>query len=210
MHKCSQMPYHMGIILKLYLSNANRHLVAVNAGAQRAVYNYLVATDRELYRMRQAADCVPVYRDRIEAFRQADWKSQKAIRNAMPFLYEPCIDGQTIANARQSYNAAWKNMKERHTGIPAFHKKTYACSYQTNCHYKADDTGLSDDSVCFIDPHHIKLPLLGIIRCAGSPKLIRKLMQHNDSTRIGTVTIGRDAVGEYWVSLQIASDQFCF
>ena len=43
MHTMSQMPYHIGFKVKLYPSDYQKHLIAVNDGAKRAVYNHLVA-----------------------------------------------------------------------------------------------------------------------------------------------------------------------
>ena len=59
MRKCSDMPYHIGVVLKLYLSDEKKRLVAVNAGAQRSVYNHLVACNNEIYRLKKTAAYVP-------------------------------------------------------------------------------------------------------------------------------------------------------
>lgn len=205
MRKCSAMPYHIGIVLKLYLSRRGKHIVAVNDGAARAVYNRLVASGNEIYRMQKAAVLVPVYRERID-FLQASYYTPAGIKNALPFLYEKDVDCQAVANSIQNYHNAWKNMRERHTGVPAFHKKGCEQSYQTNGHYVSGSAGLSDGTVRFPDASHILLPKLGRVRFDGSPKLIHDLLVHDADTRIGTVTIRRDAVGEYWCSLQISSE----
>jgi hypothetical protein len=63
------------------------------------------------------------------------------IQNALPYLYTPEVDCQTVANGMKNYRTAWKNMRERHTGVPAFHKKANNLSYQTNCHYVSSDGG---------------------------------------------------------------------
>ena len=47
MHKMKDMPYHMGLQCKLYLSNRNKYLVALNDGASRYVYNHLVPTTKK-------------------------------------------------------------------------------------------------------------------------------------------------------------------
>lgn len=44
MHKSAEMPYHIGLKVKLYLNYEQKRLVAVNDGAKRAVYNHLVAS----------------------------------------------------------------------------------------------------------------------------------------------------------------------
>ena len=212
MKKCSQMNYHYGVVLKIYPSDVQKHIIAVNDGAQRAVYNLLVGVDKEIYCLKKTAAIVPADRKRLEdvtlKIRGLNGRGSDTahIRNTLPFLNEPEVDGQVIAVARKNYAAAWKNMRERHTGVPTFHKKSYEQSYQTSNHYKSGYEGLNGGTIRFLDRDHLQLPVIGRIRCSGSPEIIDKLFSHNSQTRIGTVTVSRDAVGEYWVSLQIASD----
>ena len=212
MKKCSEMNYHNGVVLKIYPSDVQKHIIAVNDGAQRAVYNLLVGVDKEAHRLKKTADIVPADKKRLEdvtlKIRELNGRRSDTvhIRNTLPFLNDPEVDGQVIANARKNYSAAWKNMRERHTGIPTFHKKSHKQSYQTSNHYHSGREGLNGGAIRFLDREHLQLPIIGRIRCSGSPKIIDKLFAHSSQTRIGTVTISRDAVGEYWVSLQIASD----
>lgn len=205
MLKMRDMPYHIGIKGKLYLSFQNQHLVSINDGASRYVYNHLVDTNNELYRLRKVADVSPWARDRIAYLESV--RDAKGIKNSAPFLYGKDTDSSAVDNAIQNYHAAWKNMKERHTGVPTFHKKSFEQSYQTCNHYKNDSIHMNDGSIRFVGEKHIILPLLGKVRIGISKKLIRELLRHADlyQTRIGTVSISRDAVGEYWFSLQIAS-----
>lgn len=140
MKKCSQMNYHYGVVLKIYPSDFQKHIIAVNDGAQRTVYNLLVGVDKETYRLKKTADIVPADRKRLEdvtlKIRELNGSGSDMahIRNTMPFLNEPEVDGQVIATAKKNYTAAWKNMRERHTGVPTFHKKSYEQSYQTSNH----------------------------------------------------------------------------
>ena len=83
MRSCSDMPYHIGLTVKLHLSDKQKRLVAVNDGAQRAVYNYLVAANNDLYRMRQVAICVPAYRVHI-AYLEDTAFSSAGIKAALP------------------------------------------------------------------------------------------------------------------------------
>lgn len=205
MRSCHEMPYHIGIRLKIYLSHNQKRIVAVNAGAQRAVYNLLTASGNEIYRLSKTAAFIPSDRDRI-AYLRSRTASHSAIKNALPFLYEKDVDCQAVANAIQNYHAAWKHMRENHTGVPAFHRKKAEQTWNTNGHYRSGAAGLQDGSVRFEDACHIRLPKLGRVRCSGSPKLVRMLLSHAEQTRIGTVTIRHDAVGEYWVSLQVSSE----
>ena len=205
MRTCSEMPYHIGVLLKLYLPETGKRLVAVNDGAQRSVYNHLVACNNEIHYLKETADFVPADRKRIAYLKSVSCNAA-AIKNALPYLYEKDVDCQTVENGIRNYRTAWKNMKKRHTGVPTLHKKSAEQTWQTNCHYNAQSAGLSDGTVRFVDRHHIVLPKLGKVRCDGSPKIVDMLLSHNEGTRIGTVTIRRDAVGEYWASLQISSE----
>lgn len=47
MRTVAEMPYHIGLKIKLYPSDGQKHLIAVNAGVSRAVYNHLVACGNE-------------------------------------------------------------------------------------------------------------------------------------------------------------------
>jgi putative transposase len=206
------MNYHNGVVLKIYPSDVQKHIIAVNDGAQRAVYNLFVGVDKEIHRLKKTADIVPADKKRLEdvtlKIRELNGKgfSTAHIRNTLPFLNEPEVDCNVIANAKKNYRAAWKNMRKCHTGVPTFHKKTHEQAYQTTNNYARGHEGLNGGTIRFLGRDHLKLPVIGRIRCSGSPKIIDKLFAHSSQTRIGTVTISRDAVGEYWVSLQIASD----
>ena len=197
--------YHAGIVLRIYPSDCQKHLIAVNSGCQRYVYNHLVAVNNEIYRLSKTAEFVPCDRQRIDYLKSVRHHSD--IANQAPFLYGSEVDKYVIDNAIINYQTAWKNQKERHLGVPVFHKKGYAQSYQTNCHYSKNGTG----SVRFLDESHLILPILKRIRFAGSKKRIWQILDRSHETsdsfiRIGTVTISRDACGDYFVSLALASD----
>lgn len=134
MRKMSEMPYHIGLQVKIYPSDLQKHLIAVNDGAKRAVYNHLVACGNERYRLGKAAGMVPVYRERIDYLDSVSHTVNR-VKNALPFLYGKEVDEQTIANAIKNYRSAWKNQKEQHRGVPTFKKKSSEQSYQTNAHY---------------------------------------------------------------------------
>lgn len=202
MRRMDEMPYHIGLKVKIYPSRTQKKIIAVNDGVRRCVYNHLVACGNEKYRLAKSADAVPVYRERISYIDSVS-KTASGIKNAFPFLYGGDVDEQSIHNAIKNYRTAWKNMKENHTGIPVFKKKSSVLSYQTNAHYYKN----GGSNVRFEDRHHVTLPKLGRIRMAGSPKLIDSLISRTADTRIGTITIMRDAVSEYWVSFSIASEE---
>ena len=206
MKSMKDLKYHAGIVLRIYPSDYQKHLIAVNSGCQRYVYNHLVAVNNEIYRLSRTAEFVPCDRQRIDYLKSVRHHSD--IANQAPFLYGNEVDKYVIDNAIMNYRIAWKNQKERHLGVPVFHKKGYAQSYQTNCHYSKNGTG----SVRFLDESHLILPILKRIRFAGSKKRIWQILDRSHETadnfiRIGTVTISRDACGDYFVSLALASDE---
>ncbi len=58
---------------------------------------------------------------------------------------------------------------------------------------------------CRFSKNHAVLPVLGRIRYVGSPKMLAKLLSMTE-VRIGTITITKDACGDYYASFQLASD----
>lgn len=206
MRKSKDMPYHIGLKVKLYLSYQQKHIVAVNDGVKRSVYNLLVSAGNEKYRLSKTAPYCPTDRNRLD-YISSVISATAGIKNALPYLSEDDVDSLAIDNAVKNYRTAWKNRKEQHTGVPAFKKKSYEQSYQTNAHYRKDSLGNEISNVRFEDTSHVTLPKLGRVRIGGSPKLIESLINRDADTRIGTIMISRDSVGEYWASFQIASEK---
>lgn len=206
MRKIKDMPYHIGFRVKLYPSTQQKRLIAVNDGVKRAVYNHLTACGNERYLLSRTAAFVPADRQRLDYLKSVTTTTQ-AIKNALPYLHGEAVDHQSIENAVRCYHDAWKKRKERHTGIPVFKKKGPEQSYQTNAHYYKDKNGAVTSNVRFEDDRHVTLPKLGRIRIGASPRLLKGLMGRTADTRIGTVTISRDPVGEYWASFSIGSEE---
>lgn len=173
-------------------------------GAARFTYNRLVAYNEELYRLcKVKVFCEPVVQ-RMQYLREVI-ESSKTLKNSAPFLSETHDD--IIQNAIRNYHTAWKNFREGHAEIPTFHKKGYGGSCQVNSRYKADSEGINDCSgAYFVDRKHMQIPGLGRIKTCFSPKLLNKVFAHSEETRIGTVTLEKDSVGEYWISVLLASD----
>lgn len=205
--------YHIGLRLRIYPSDRQKKMIRRNAGASRYVYNSLVAIDRERHRLRKTAHLCPSDRARLAWLDEAR-SSTTALCVGIPFLAEPDIDANMIAQAKASYVCAWKNCKADHKGRPAFHKKSNFLSYRTSNNYKSRINvetnesliGLYRGAVYFIDKYHINLPKLGHIRYRGSRKLIDQLLARTDETRIGSVTVEMDETGDCYISLSLASD----
>ena len=200
------MPYVIGIKAKLYLSAKGKHIVSLNDGAYRYVYNHLVAAGNEIYELKKSACCSPWAASRMDYLLSVS-RTSKGVKNSAPFLYRKDIDSSVIDNAMKNYRMAWKNYRDGRANIPVFKKKGMCMSYQTCNHYRGGSTHMNDGSIRFEDKRHIRLPLLGKVRIGASPKMVNLILSHAEmhETRIGTVRISRDAVGEYWVSVQIGS-----
>ena len=213
MRKCADMEYHFAAELRIYPSSQQRHMIAVNDGASRFVYNRLTANDRELHGMKKAAGLCPAYAGRVAYLEQVR-SSKRELFNTIPFLDEEDVDSCAVDNAVRNHMAAWKRFREvPGTGIPGFHRKSYEQSYQTNAHYRKDAEGWEEGNVHFVRrspgeqvPHLISLPMLGAIRFRCSGKVLHMLTSHKEDTRIGTITIRRDNCGDYHATLQISSD----
>ena len=204
MHKMKDMPYIIGIKMRIYPSNEQKDIIAVNDGAGRFVYNRLVARDRELFSLRRVKCFLKPVADRMDYLLSLGGKSSD-LKAAYPFLEDKRIDAQTIANAVKNYHTAWSNFtKVPGTSMPAFHKKGYEKQYQTNAHYPSGASRISDGNVYLADDRHIMLPKLGCVRFKGSRK-IRRIFSRTCETRIGTITVSMDACGAYYVSLQTGS-----
>ncbi|BAW87412.1 transposase [Limosilactobacillus fermentum] len=88
--------------------------------------------------------------------------------------------------------------------MPKFHRKSYVWRYQTNCQYlKQKAAYVTNGTVHFEDSKHVIVPKLGRLRVKGSHQ---RVLARSAETRIGTVTIVKDASGRFFLSMQLASD----
>ena len=206
MKSCDEMQFHIGITLRLRPDTRQQHIVAVNDGVRRFVYNKLVALNKERCLLSQVAVyCKPVA-DRLTYVN--DVLSSKTIfKQTAPWLASKEVDSCAFDNAFRAYRTAWNNFRRNPSfGIPTFKKKSYAQSYQTNAHYPKGANSLADGNVKLIDKKHIQLPILGSVRFLCSKKMFSILENHASDTRIGSIKIYRDNCGDYFCSLQLHSD----
>jgi putative transposase len=199
------MPYVMGVKIRIYPSYKQKEIISKNDGASRFLYNRLVARDRELYALRKVTVyCEPVAQ-RIDYLESLGTKPSD-LKAAYPFLEEDGMDAQMIANAVKNYKTAWKNARTvKGAGIPTFHnKKGYEKCYQTNAHYPKDAKGPSDGNVHLSGKGHITLPILGRIRYKDSGRL-QNIFSRRCESRIGSICISMDSTGDYYASLQVGS-----
>lgn len=212
MKTMSELTYNRGLLVRAYLSDKQKICVRKNGGVARFVYNRLVAVDREKHMLSKTLPYSPTDRARMSYLKDT-YATTTTIRNAIPFLNDPLVDGYAIANAKKDYSNAWQQFKKvKGTSIPTFHKKDGTYSYGTNCHYDKkynhdpNVIGLFEGSVRFIDKNHVILPILGRVRIKGSNKEIKFILNRKDFTRIGTVRITLDSCENVYFSFSLASD----
>lgn len=121
-----------------------------------------------------------------------------------PWLAGTGVGTDVIDQARRAYQSAWRLFRQVHrVGVPVFHRKRAEGSYQLPTRYTKADVGMMNGSNRFLNQTHVKISGLGRIRIAGSQ---RRLFNHADDIRVGTITICRDATGRYCLSMQLGSD----
>jgi putative transposase len=204
MQQMKEMPYVIGLKIRLYPDNRQKNIIAVNDGASRSVYNHLAARHKELFMLRKVKCFVKPVADRIDYLLSLGEKSSE-LKAAYPYLEDRRVDAQAVANAIKNYHAAWNNFRKvPGTSIPKFHKKGYAKQYQTNAHYKQDAEVITDGNVYLTDRRHIMLPKLKSVRFKASDRIYH-IFERTCETRIGTIKISMDECGRYYASLQIGS-----
>lgn len=204
MLKMKEMPYVIGITMRLYPSDAQKDIIAYNDGAARFIYNRLVARHKELFSLRRVKTFVQPVSERI-VYLESLGENSSDFKANYPFLEDKRIDAQMISDTIRNYHTAWHNFSTKPgTSIPTFHKKGYDKRYQTNAHYPKEALAVSDGNVYLTDKCHIQLPKLGTVRFAGSER-IRKIFMRTSETRIGAIKISMDACGRYYASLQVGS-----
>ncbi|BAG26408.1 RNA-guided endonuclease TnpB family protein [Limosilactobacillus fermentum] len=203
MKSMAQMKCHYGLKVRIYPSDRQKKIIKINSDASRFIYNEMVAINKELMQLRRVKLPIDIVQDRIEQLTMR--QNAKQMSNHYQFLEDKRIDSLTKANAIQNYRKAWNAFRKVHaTGVPKFHRKSYHWRYQTNCQYPGQKTALlTNGTVCFLDNSHVKVPKIGLLRVAGSQaRLLKRICE----TRIGTVTLTKDSVDRFFLSMQLASD----
>ena len=199
----AQMKCHYGLKVRIYPSDRQKKIIKINSDASRFIYNEMVAINKELWRLKQVKLPIDTIQNRIEQLELR--QSAKQMSNHFQFLEDKRIDSLTKANAIQNYHKAWNAFRKVHTtGVPKFHRKSYVWRYQTNCQYlKQKAAYLTNGTVHFEDSKHVIVPKLGRLRVKGSHQ---RVLARSAETRIGTVTIVKDASGRFFLLMQLASD----
>lgn len=147
--------------------------------------------------------------ERIEQLQQRK-KSGKTLGGQYRWLYHKDIDSCTISQAFQTNKKAWNMYNKVHNaGTPKFHKKSYEENYQSSLVYSTDIKknhypNMLNGNVKFIDRNHIRLPKVGIVYVTHMRNFI---WQHRKEIRMGTITIHKDGVDCYTISIQLGSEK---
>ena len=203
MKSMAQLEYHYGLKVRIYPSDYQKQIIKVNSDASRFIYNEMVAIGKELWQLSRVRLPIDTVQDRIQQLKLR--RNARQMSNHFQFLEDKRIDSLAKANAIQNYYKAWKAFRKVHgTGVPKFHRKSYAWRYQTNCQYLKQKTARqTNGTVFFEDCRHIVLPKLGRLRIKGAQQ---RLLDRQGETRIGTVSISKDAADRFFLSLQLGSD----
>jgi len=203
----AQLPYHYGVKVRVFPSTEQKRLIKRNSDASRFIYNQMNGMNNDLFWLKQVKIPITIVLDRIADLTERLRKPSTAISNMHGWLNHPDFDSLMKANAIKNYKTAWKLFRQVHqAGTPKFHKRGYTQNYQTSCLYSAKVIvpTMRNGSVRLNDTHHLQLPKLGRLRFKGFPS---ELLSRVDDVRVGTTTVSMDAVGHYFVSLQLGSAQ---
>ncbi|AKP65192.1 RNA-guided endonuclease InsQ/TnpB family protein [Levilactobacillus koreensis] len=202
----AQLPYHYGVKVRVFPSTEQKRLIKRNSDASRFIYNQMNGMNNDLFWLKQVKIPISIVLERIADLTKRLKKPSTAISNIHGWLNHPDFDSLMKANAIKNYKTAWKLFHQVHqAGTPKFHKRGYTQTYQTSCLYSAKVTEptMRNGSVRLNDSHHLRLPKLGRLRFKGLPS---KILDQTDDIRIGTTTVLMDAVGHYFVSMQLGSE----
>ena len=202
--------YHFGLKLRIYPDYQQRKIIKMSSDASRFVYNEMVHINLELWKFGNPKIYIAAVSERIEQLKGLK-DSTTQLKDRYYWLRDKNVDSLAIDNAKLNYQKAWKMYRQIDShGTPQFKRKSYIETYQTNPHYKAkEEAHLTNANAKFLDEKHLQLPKLGKIRFKGSKKRLQQLFEldRKQEIRIGTLTITRDGCGDYFVSMQLASDE---
>jgi len=200
----AELEYKYGMKVRIYPSDHQKKIIKINSDAGRFIYNQMVSLNKELYKLKKITLPIEIVLHRIEQLKSR--RSARQLSNHYQFLEDKRIDSLTKANAIQNYQKAWNLFHKVHkSGVPKFHRKSYAWQYQTNCQYpNKKRTCMTNGTVRFLDRKHILVPKLGRLRLKISNI---NAISFKGEIRIGTVTISKDSTGKFFLSLQLASDK---
>ena len=204
MHKkMADLAYHYGLKMRLFPSTAQKRIIDNNINASRFAYNEMVAIDKELYQLKRIKCPITIVQDRL-AYLEKRKNNTQMLFAIHPWLTGTGVGTDVVDQARRAYQAAWRLFRQvQQSGVPVFHRKSDAGSYQVPTRYTKVEPSLFNGTNRFADRKHVVVSQLGKIRVSGSHT---RFFDMADNIRIGTVTVRRDATGRYYLAMQLASD----
>ncbi|MFD1472382.1 RNA-guided endonuclease InsQ/TnpB family protein [Companilactobacillus mishanensis] len=197
--------YHYGLKVRCYPSDKQKKIIEHNINGSKFAYNEMVAIDKELYKLRKCKLYIKQVQNRIDYLKKRK-ESTKYLFALHSWLHQFNVGTDVTSMAIRSYKAAWKMFRNVHSsGVPKFHRKQYSGGFQLPNRYssKVSTPSLFNGNIKFVDNKHLNVSLIGRIRISGSHT---RLMVEHSGIRIGTVSVSRDSIGNYYISLQLASD----
>ena len=206
MKSMSQLEYHFGIKMRCYPDYRQKAIIRLNSDKSRFFYNYQIGLDKYSWDIKRLYGLKYYYNPLIQQWYQSvnGKREFTYAKKTMPFIGNKKVDSLAMANAKQNHNRAWQNYRSGLQGIPTFHAKKrhpYEWKYQTNCVYRKYK-GKHIGSARFIDRKHFQVPKLGTVKLS----FVRNCIWNKRNViRIGTVTVRKDNLNHYYISLQLAS-----
>lgn len=145
----------------------------------------------------------------MKEYYKACIKDQTVIRKRFEWLQSELLTNATISMSMRSYKAAWNLWRKAHqnkVGTPRFKRKDWfgAGSMQvSNGYAKGKPADMYSGSARVLDKNHIRIPKIGRIRVSHLAGFLKK--HDGNDIRIGTVTVSKDNLNQYWISFQLAS-----
>lgn len=191
--KAKECNHFIGIKIRIYPSEKQKKLIAINSGTSRAVYNKYIEINKRRYDLNKSLETetnienIALIKNELQSIKDINANPTK-LNAVFDWLdNKKLIDPQTKYLAKKDYQAAWNMWRKTGAKPPTFQKKSHIQSYST--------------SECkLLDNKHIRINKLGRLRVSGMrTEFIHKLLY------VGRTTISKSASGKYYVSMQLGS-----
>ncbi|WP_172413238.1 helix-turn-helix domain-containing protein, partial [Ligilactobacillus salivarius] len=105
MKTMSELKYHYGLKMCIHPSTKQKQIIKMNSDVSRAVYNAMVAIDKELYQLKQVKLPIDTIQTRIAELEKRK-KAQNHLATHYTYMKHPYIDSHCRSMAMRSYKAA--------------------------------------------------------------------------------------------------------
>lgn len=211
----NSLNYQFGMKLRLYPNTSQKNVIRINSFAMRWYYNRqlgLTKWESEIIRrFRMLYGCYWINNPlRTQWLHNINHKKRRTSYNKkmFPFLKNKLIDCMTPGRAyihTKKANDNYKNHLQKHARFHSRIKAGLRENYQTSTYsYKRKSGRVWSAKV--LDKKHIYIKSLGKIRTSPVTPRVLKVFEHNN-LRLGTITINRNNLMDYYVSMQLGSDE---